>query len=70
MASTRKHMPEQKQYTLRVPRVVLEGATMVVEATSLDEAKAKALRNEWDDIDWSSAALVDWEVDYDSVQEA
>lgn len=68
MASTKRTLPGVKTYVLKVPRVTLEGATMIVEANSPEEAKAKALRNEWEDIDWNDAALIDWEVDYDSVE--
>jgi hypothetical protein len=69
MASTKRTVKGQRLYQLKVPQVILENALMIVEASSLEEAKAKALRNEWVDIDWEGAALVDWEVDYDSVEE-
>lgn len=70
MASTKRTLPGVKTYVFKVPRVTLEGATMIVEANSPEEAKAKALRNEWEDIDWNDAALIDWEVDYDSVEDS
>lgn len=70
MASTKRTLKGQKLYRFNVPQVILEQASMIVEASSPEEAKAKALRNEWVDIDWSGAALVDWEVDYDSVKDS
>ena len=69
MASTKRTLKGQKLYQFSVPRVILEDALMIVEASSPEEAKAKALRSEWVDIDWEGAALVDWEVDYDSGKE-
>ena len=69
MASTKRTVKGQKLYQFNVPQVILEQALMIVEASSPEEAKAKALRNEWEDIDWEGAALIDWEVDYDSVKE-
>jgi hypothetical protein len=49
--------------------VKLEGATMYVEADSPEEARAKAARNEWDDIDYKGAALVDWEPHFEGMKE-
>lgn len=50
-------------YTIEC-RVTLEGATMVIEAENKDEAMRLA-RNpvaRWDDIEYDTASLVDWEV--------
>ncbi len=43
-------------------RVTLDGALMIIEANSAEEAESRARKNEWEDIDYKTAGLVDWEI--------
>ena len=47
-------------YTIKCS-VTLHGAIMTVDAKSEAEAASKAARNEWEDIIYDTAELVDWE---------
>lgn len=49
--------------------VKLSGATMLVEADSQEEALAKAKADEWSDILYNTAELVDWKITGDPVED-
>lgn len=49
--------------------VKLEGAKMIVEAANEAEARRKAAKNEWEDIEYAQAALVDWEPHFEGMRE-
>jgi len=54
-------MADEKEYTIQC-RVTLEGATMVIKASSPGEALRKAKANQFECIEYDQAEMVDWEV--------
>ena len=60
--------PKQREWIIPC-RVTLDGARMFVTAASREEAEAKARENEWDDVQYAQAEMVDWEPFYEDIAE-
>ncbi len=54
-------MAQTEEYICR-GRLTLDGVQFIIEASSLQEARLKAIRGEWSDYDIGGASGADWEL--------
>ena len=67
--TVKKKAKPTEQVTWTIPcRVTLDGAIMTVTAATKEEAEAKARANNWDDIQYAHAELVDWDPQYGQIE--
>ena len=62
MSTRTKKKAELKEFEFK-GSAELSGVRFFIRAQSLEEAKAKAARGEWDDDDARGASWVNWEID-------
>jgi hypothetical protein len=55
-------MAKKKEWIV-TGRVTFEGAQCIIQATTEDEALAKANAGEWDELTTGGASMVDWKFD-------